>query len=104
MKENLVADPDVFFCHQCGDCTTYCPRGAKPGDVLGAIRAYAYTFYGWPSGLAKLASSAKGLPMLIGIPAVIIFVFWLISGAMHIPSGEEFATYGYQQIFRSLGF
>ncbi|MBE0586184.1 MAG: 4Fe-4S dicluster domain-containing protein, partial [Desulfofustis sp.] len=69
MKDNLVADPDVFLCHQCGDCSTYCPRGAKPADVLGAIRSYAYTLYGWPSGLAKLASSAKGLPVLIGIPA-----------------------------------
>jgi quinone-modifying oxidoreductase subunit QmoC len=99
MKENLVADADVFLCHQCGDCSTYCPRGAKPADVLGAIRAYAYTLYGWPSGLAKLASSAKGLPMLIGIPAVIIFIFWLISGGMHIPTKEQFASHGYQTFF-----
>ena len=99
MKEQLLADPDVFLCHQCGDCTAYCPRGAKPGDVLGAIRAYAYTFYGWPAGLAKLASSAKGLPILIGIPAVVIFIFWLLSGAMHIPTKEFFAEHGYQQFF-----
>lgn len=99
MKDRLVADPDVFLCHQCGDCTAYCPRGAKPGDVLGAIRAYAYTFYGWPSGLAKLASSAKGLPMLIAIPAVIILVLWLISGGLSLPGAEEFSRYGYQRFF-----
>ncbi len=65
MKDKLIADPDVFLCHHCGDCTTYCPRGAKPGEVLGAIRAYAYNFYGWPAGLAKLASPLrKNLPML----------------------------------------
>ncbi|NNK96858.1 MAG: quinone-interacting membrane-bound oxidoreductase complex subunit QmoC [Desulfobacterales bacterium] len=104
MKENLIADPDVFLCHNCGDCTTYCPRGAKPSEVLGAIRAYAYTFYGWPAGLAKLASSAKGLPMLIGIPAVIIFMLWLLSGAMHIPTKEEFAVHGYQQFFGTWDF
>lgn len=104
LKEKLVADPDVFLCHQCGDCTDNCPRGAKPGDVLGAIRAYAYTFYGWPAPLAKLASSAKGLPMLIGIPVVIIFVMWLLSGAMHIPSPEAFADHGYQQFFGHWGF
>jgi len=99
MKDRLVADPDVFLCHQCGDCTAYCPRGAKPGDVLGAIRAYAYTFYGWPSGLAKLASSAKGLPVLIGIPAVIILVMWVISGGFVIPGAEDFAHHGYQRFF-----
>lgn len=99
MKEQLVADPDVFLCHQCGDCTEMCPRGAKPGEVLGAIRSYAYTFYGWPAGLAKLCTSSKNLPMLIGIPALIILVFWFLSGAMHIPSQEEFAKKGYTQFF-----
>lgn len=99
MKDQLVADPDVFLCHQCGDCTAYCPRGAKPGDVLGAIRAYAYTHYGWPGGLAKLASSAKGLPMLIAIPAVIILVMWFISGGMSLPSAEDFHHHGYQWFF-----
>jgi len=99
MKDQLVADPDVFLCHQCGDCTTYCPRGAKPGDVLGAIRAYAYTHYGWPGGLAKLASSAKGLPMLIAIPAIIILVMWFISGGMSLPSAEDFHHHGYQWFF-----
>ncbi len=99
MKDKLIADPNVLLCHQCGDCTAYCPRGAKPGDVLGAIRAYTYTALGWPTGLAKLASSAKGLPMLIAIPAVIIFVLWAISGGMHIPGGDDFSKHGYQHFF-----
>lgn len=104
MKDKLIADPNVFLCHQCGDCTAYCPRGAKPGDVLGAIRAYAYTALGWPTGLAKLASSAKGLPMLIAIPTVIIFVLWAISGGMVIPDAEIFATHGYQTFFGTWDF
>ncbi|MCF8055402.1 MAG: quinone-interacting membrane-bound oxidoreductase complex subunit QmoC [Desulfocapsa sp.] len=99
MKDKLLADPNVLLCHQCGDCTAYCPRGAKPGDVLGAIRAYTYAALGWPAGLAKLASSAKGLPMLIAIPAVIIFVLWAISGGMSIPGSDDFAKYGYQHFF-----
>jgi len=104
MKERLITDPDVFLCHQCGDCTEMCPRGAKPGDVLGAIRAYAYKHYGWPTPLANLASSAKGLPILIGIPVVIILIMWMLSGAMHIPTNEEFASHGYQQFFGTWSF
>lgn len=99
LKDKLLTAPEVFLCHQCGDCTENCPRGAKPGDVLSAIRSYAYTFYGWPQPLAKLASSAKGLPMLIAIPAVIIFILWMLSGAMHIPTAAEFADHGYNQFF-----
>ena len=100
LKEKLVGDPNVMLCHQCGDCSTYCPRGAKPGDVLGAIRAYAYKHFGWPAGLAKLASSGKNLPLLVGIPAVIILILWVISGGIkHFPSKEEFYTNGYGHFF-----
>jgi quinone-modifying oxidoreductase subunit QmoC len=87
LKDKLIADVDTMLCHNCGDCNTYCPRGAKPGEVLGAIRAYAYTHYGFPQGLAKLASEGKNLPILIGIPAAIILVLWIISGGMHMPEG-----------------
>lgn len=99
LKDKLIIDPNVYLCHQCGDCTELCPRGARPGDVLGAIRAYAYRALSWPTALADLCSSVKNLPILIGIPAVVIFVLWFISGGMHIPAGEAFARAGYTQFF-----
>ncbi len=99
MVERLVADPDVFLCHQCGDCTEICPRGAKPAEVLGAIRAYLYTLYGWPAWLAGAATRVKNLPLLVGGPAIFIFILWLLSGAMSIPSVEVFAQNGYTQFF-----
>jgi quinone-modifying oxidoreductase, subunit QmoC len=103
LKDKLIGDPNVLLCHQCGDCTAHCPRGAKPGDVLGAIRAYAYKHYGWPAGLAKLASSGKNLPILVLIPAVIIFFMWWISGSK-ILSPEAFSYKGYSQFFGHWNF
>ena len=99
MKDRLIADPDVLLCHQCGDCSAYCPRGAKPGDVLGAIRAYVYTHYGFPQGLARLTSSVKNLPILIGGPAVIILVAMAVSGGFHIPDPETFKAVGFGHFF-----
>ncbi len=99
LKGKLISDTNVLLCHQCGDCSTHCPRGAKPGDVLGAIRAYAYKFYGWPKGLAELATSAKNLPILVGVPAAIILLVWVFSGGMQIPSPEAFSRYGYTRFF-----
>ena len=109
LKDKLVTDPDVFLCHQCGDCTEKCPRGAKPGETLGAIRAYAYQQFAWPKGLAKLATSGKNLPVLIGLPAVVILVMWLLSAVIgvsgvHIPSKAAFADHGYQHFFGSWSF
>ncbi len=99
MKERLLDDPEVFLCHQCGDCTEICPRGAKPAEVLGAIRSYLYTLYGWPAWLARLATGVKNLPILLGAPALIILILWLLSGATHIPSADVFARNGYTQFF-----
>ena len=99
LKDKLVADPDVMLCHQCGDCTAYCPRGAKPGDVLGAIRAYAYTHFGFPNGLAKLASQGKNLPILLAIPVLIIGLMWMISGGNHVPDAETMKQVGFTQFF-----
>ena len=65
---------------------------------MGAIRAYAYKFYGWPAPLANLASSGKNLPILVGIPAVIVFLVWLISGSTVLPH-EEFLHAGYSNFF-----
>jgi quinone-modifying oxidoreductase subunit QmoC len=89
LKEKLVGDPDVMLCHQCGDCTAHCPRGAKPAEVLGAIRAYAYTHYGFPSGLAKLVSDGKNLPILIAVPALLILAVWWLSGGMQLPAADN---------------
>ena len=99
LKDKLVADPEVLLCHNCGDCTAYCPRGAKPGDVLGSIRAYMYTHYGFPSGLAKMVSNPSMLPMTIGLPAIIILVMWFISGGMHMPDAAHLAEHGFGSFF-----
>ncbi|MBU0483516.1 MAG: quinone-interacting membrane-bound oxidoreductase complex subunit QmoC [Proteobacteria bacterium] len=100
LKDKLIGDVNVMLCHQCGDCTAYCPRGAKPGDVLGAIRAYAYTHFGFPQGLAKLCSSGKNLPMLIGMPILLIgILFFLANGGMHLPDAESFKEVGFGHFF-----
>ena len=60
-KDRLLSDPDVWLCHQCNDCTTYCPRGARPGDVLAAVRAYAYKSYAFPKFMGRALASPRAL-------------------------------------------
>ncbi|MFH1726516.1 MAG: quinone-interacting membrane-bound oxidoreductase complex subunit QmoC [Elusimicrobiota bacterium] len=70
--EKLAKDPDIWLCHQCNDCSTYCPRGAKPGDVLAAIRSYVFQHFAFPSFMGKALASPKALPWLILAPMIII--------------------------------
>ncbi|MGB5528648.1 MAG: quinone-interacting membrane-bound oxidoreductase complex subunit QmoC [Ignavibacteriaceae bacterium] len=72
-KENLLADPDIWLCHGCADCSTYCPRGAKPGDVLGAIRTYAIEHFAFPKFLSSAIKQPRYLIPLLLIPFIILF-------------------------------
>jgi quinone-modifying oxidoreductase subunit QmoC len=88
LKDRLLGDPDVWLCHQCTDCSTRCPRGAKPGDVLAAIRSYTIGYFSRPRFLGKALSSPAYLPALLIIPALLLFAFfWLATGKLAFPGG-----------------
>lgn len=74
LKDRLVGNADIWLCHNCGDCTTKCPRGAKPGDVLGAIRSYAITEYSTSKKIGEMVNDPNKIPVLAGIPTA-IFAF-----------------------------
>jgi quinone-modifying oxidoreductase subunit QmoC len=94
LKDKLVGNMDVWLCHQCNDCSTYCPRGARPGDLLNAVRAYSIQEYAWPKWLGKIVPDGRFWWLLLAIP-VAIFLFILgVTGHLHIPEGEiEFAKF-----------
>lgn len=91
-KEKLAVDPDIWLCYQCNDCSTYCPRNARPGDVLAAIRDYMYKSFAFPSFMGKALASPKALLPLMLVPVVILVAAILIF-APRTPSGAfEFST------------
>jgi quinone-modifying oxidoreductase subunit QmoC len=79
LKDPLLTNADIWLCHNCGDCNTYCPREARPGDTLGAIRAYAVSEYAGPKALGKMMRDKSKLPILLAIPAAIFLVLGLLS-------------------------
>ena len=93
LKDKLLASPDVWLCHQCSDCTAHCPRGAKPGEVLGAVRKMTIQEYSSPSCMGKMVNDAKFALILFAIPTI-IFLFELFiqghltNGIPRIPNGQ----------------
>jgi len=80
LKDKLVKSADPWLCHNCGDCSTRCPRKAKPADVLAAIRAQAITEYSAPKPLAQALNNPMMLPILLLVPAVYILIMGTLMG------------------------
>ncbi len=72
-KENLLSNPDVWLCHGCADCSEHCPRGAKPGDVLAAVRSYVIDFFAFPKFMGSALKNPIYLIPLLLVPAIILF-------------------------------
>ncbi len=86
LKERLINDADVWLCHQCADCTAKCPRDAKPGEVLGAIRRTAYRAHAVPAFMGTLFSDIKYLPVVFAIPVVILAAMIMLNNQPQVGS------------------
>ncbi len=93
LKEKVLSDPAIWLCHNCGDCSEKCPRGARPGDVFGALRQKAIEYFAWPSFMGRLVNNPKALVLLALIPAMIFALQWAVGpeGPSH-GAGVEFAN------------
>jgi len=84
----VLQDPDIWLCHQCSDCTIYCPRGAKPGEVMNVLRKLCIEKYAAIPKLAQMVGDLKSLPLLIAFPVVVLFLAALLGGNL-FPGGGE---------------
>ncbi len=94
LKDRLIKNGDIWLCHNCGDCTDLCPRGAAPGDVLAAVRAAAITEYAQPKAVAKAVNDPKKLPWLLGIPAIWFAILAYITMAQSDVMTKIFNVFG----------
>lgn len=90
MADRLAADPAVWLCHQCNDCTVRCPRDARPGDVLGAVRSLAIERLAFPRFLGRLVGAARlSWPLLLGLPVLFWVALLGLAGRLTPPAGLE---------------
>ncbi|MEJ2143538.1 MAG: quinone-interacting membrane-bound oxidoreductase complex subunit QmoC [Acidobacteriota bacterium] len=100
LEDRLAADPDVWLCHQCGECSVRCPRDARPGEVLAAIRKLAVRHHSSPRFLWDGVNRPAFLPLMILFPALLLALALLlrdpVAGLLgiqpHVSEGMEYAS------------
>jgi ferredoxin len=71
--DKLLADPTVWLCFNCADCTSGCPAKAGPGRIMAAIRRVAVERYSVPRGWGRWANQPRGfLSMLLAAIALLL--------------------------------
>lgn len=89
LSDKLIYNTDVWLCHQCGDCTTKCPREAKPMEVLAAVRNMSFRRFAVPSFFGKMFSGPGYLLPLFAVPvAVLILALLAWHNGISIPQGD----------------
>jgi quinone-modifying oxidoreductase, subunit QmoC len=84
LRDRLMGDADLWLCHQCGDCTVRCPRGARPGDVMAALRRECIAHYSGLPALARWLNRPASLPWLAVVALALLALVaaaWQASGA-----------------------
>jgi quinone-modifying oxidoreductase subunit QmoC len=93
LSDRLVSDPDIWLCHQCQDCTARCPRGARPGDVMAALRRESVRFHARPRALARWLERPRSLGILfaaaLALPA--LAALWVAASGVVPARTESFA-------------
>jgi len=97
LKERLLADPDIWSCHQCNDCSTKCPRGAKPGDLLNTVRQEAVRNYAVPGFLGRWISRGHIVPLLF-VPVVLLALALIFRDSLWA-SGQGVLSYLHHEGF-----
>jgi len=72
IKDKLINSMDPWLCFHCNDCSDQCPREAKPGDVMAAIRNMIIANVAVPSFLGKATQTVGGSLALLLVPIVLL--------------------------------
>ena len=53
MEDKLEGGLEPWLCYYCGDCSTYCPRDASPGETMMSLRRWLTSRYDF-TGISRL--------------------------------------------------
>ncbi|HUY94396.1 MAG TPA: quinone-interacting membrane-bound oxidoreductase complex subunit QmoC [Terracidiphilus sp.] len=72
LVDRLAGDPAIWLCHNCGDCTTRCPRGGRPSDVMAAVRTAVIRRLAFPRFLGTLVAMRENGALMFVLSALVL--------------------------------
>ena len=81
LRQVLNQGLDPWICHDCGDCSTVCPRQTEPREAMMTLRRYLASVYDW-TGIASKINSSKAWH--IGFLSFVGVFFLLLMGLYHV--------------------
>jgi quinone-modifying oxidoreductase subunit QmoC len=82
LKERALGNASIWLCHQCATCSAYCPRDARPANVMAALRDYSISHYAAPAAMGRALADPRALPLLLALPLAIFLV--ILAGLGHL--------------------
>src|ERR1035437_1683808 len=80
-QDSLVADPNIWLCFNCEDCSSGCPANARPGRIMAAIRQMAVEHYSAPRFLGRFVNHRKGLALVTSAAALLLLAAMAVGGS-----------------------
>ena len=78
MTDQLIGDPSIWLCHDCGDCTTRCPRGARPSAVMDAIRMATIRRLAFPRFMGNMVGRQENGAIMFVLSALILLAIAIL--------------------------
>jgi quinone-modifying oxidoreductase subunit QmoC len=86
--QRLLDDPTVWHCYNCGDCSTRCPSGAKPGRLMGAIRQMAVEHFAFPGFVARCVNRPQRWWLMFAVAAMFVVGVIAMGGTFRPAAGQ----------------
>lgn len=79
-RDRLKEDPSPWNCYYCGDCSTSCPRGAEPAEIMMGVRRWLTAEYDTTGMSRRLYINMKAVWIAVAFWAILPLIMF---GLMH---------------------
>src|SRR5664280_913535 len=75
LEDDIRSSLKPWLCYYCGECSTYCPQEANPGELMMSLRRWLTTKYDWTklSGLLYRSLPLTIIGFILAAIGVLIF-------------------------------